>query len=232
MPSYTYTKEKYDRLKYKFNGSEKIIENYSQAYQDMFVLTMLDGKRNGTYLEVGSGVAKTINNTYLLEKFFDWKGVSIDIQEIMKDSFTEHNRKNEIIIHDALKLDYDKLFIERNFNKQIDYLQLDIEPQHNTLKCLNLIPFDKYRFSIITYETDLYCNTISKEESLKNRDESRRILLSHGYELILGNVCNLSTTDPFEDWYIDPNIIDKNILKLFKKSSEFNNVSEIFLLNS
>jgi hypothetical protein len=230
MPSYT--KEKYDRLKYKFNGSENILENHSQAYQDMFVLTMLDGKMNGTYLEIGSGVAKTINNTYLLEKSFDWKGVSIDIQEIMKNSFIDHNRTNKIIINDALTLNYEQLFIENSFTKQIDYLQLDMEPQYNTLKCLKLIPFDKYRFSVITYETD-FCDTkISREESLLNREESRKILLSYGYELIAGNVCNLSTADPFEDWYIDPSIIDKNILKLFEKSLEFNNVSEAFLLNS
>ena len=39
-----YSKDKYDLLKYKFPGSENIIENYSQTYQDMFVLTMLNGK--------------------------------------------------------------------------------------------------------------------------------------------------------------------------------------------
>lgn len=226
-----YTKDKHNRLKYKFNHSEEISENFSQAYQDMFVLTMLDGKKNGTYLEVGSGVAKTINNTYLLEKSFDWKGVSIDIQPIMRDSFIKYNRTNKIVIDDALTLNYEQLFIENNFPNQIDYLQLDLEPQYNTLKCLKLIPFDKYRFSVITYETDFYDSTISRDQSLRNREESRNILLSHGYELVAGNICNISTTDFFEDWYIDPKVIDKNIINLFNKSSEFNNISENFLLN-
>jgi hypothetical protein len=226
-----YTKEKFDRLKYKFNNSENILENYSQAYQDMFVLTMLNGKTNGTYLEVGAGVAKNINNTYLLETQFNWVGVSVDIQQMAKDSFIEHGRKNKILIDDALTIDYEKLFIDNNFNKQIDYLQLDIEPQKNTLKCLKLIPFDKYRFSVITYETDFYDKNIPYEESLRNREEYRKIILSHGYELIAGNICNVSKNDFFEDWYIDPNIVDNDIIKLFKKSSEFNDISENFLLN-
>ena len=226
-----YTNEKFNRLKYKFNNSEIITENYSQAYQDMFVLTMLNGKKNGTYLEVGSGVAKTINNTYLLETYFDWNGISIDNQSMMKGSFIEHNRKNKITIDDALTINYEQLFIDNNFSKQIDYLQLDIEPQYNTLKCLKLIPLDKYRFSVITYETDFYDHRISAEESIRNREESRQIFLSHGYELIAGNVCNTTTTDFFEDWYIDPNVIDKDIVKLFNKSSEFNDISENFLLN-
>ena len=36
-----YSKSKLERLKFKFNDVELINKNYSQAYQDMFVLTML-----------------------------------------------------------------------------------------------------------------------------------------------------------------------------------------------
>ena len=227
----TYTKNKHSRLKYKFNGSEEINENYSQAYQDMFVLSMLDGKKNGTYLEIGSSDAKELSNTYLLDKIFGWRGISIDISSLIKNSFIEHNRRSNLIINNALTLDYGKLLSENNFNNQIDYLQLDIEPQHNTLNCLKLIPFDKYRFSVITYETDLYDAKIDREESLRNRDESRSIILSHGYELIGGNISNTSKDDIFEDWYIDTNVINKDIIKLFKKSSDFNDMAENFILN-
>ena len=66
-----YDRSKFDRLKYKFEGVELIDRNYSQAYQDMFVLTMLNGKRNGTYLEIGAMDAKFINNTFLLETMFE-----------------------------------------------------------------------------------------------------------------------------------------------------------------
>ena len=43
-----YFKEQFDKLKYKFPGAEDIENNYSQSFQDMFVLTMLDGKKEGS----------------------------------------------------------------------------------------------------------------------------------------------------------------------------------------
>ena len=220
-----YTREKQETLKSKFNGVETIDKNYSQAYQDMFVLTMLEGKRDGTYLEVGACHPVLISNTYLLDSKFGWKGISIDINPSVKAGY-DGNRNCNLIVQDALTIDYAKLMADNNMPNQIDYLQLDIEPQSNTLACLKRMPLNDYRFSVITYETDFYDPAFSREDSLKNREESREILLSHGYELIVGNVCNTSTTDPFEDWYVDPNVVSKELIELFKQSSEFDNVSE------
>ena len=220
-----YTRDKFEVLKSKFNRANEINENNSQAYQDMFILSMLDGKENGTYLEIGAYDGKDLSNTYLLEKQFNWEGVSIDVTPTTKNSWSVHNRCSKLIIHDALTIDFKKVMEDYGFGKQIDYLQLDIEPSSNTLSCLKRLPLNEYRFSVITYETDFYDKSISEEMALSVREESRRILLSHGYEMIAGNVCNVGN-DPFEDWYIDPNVIDKDIVKLFKQSSEFNDVAE------
>ena len=65
-----YFKKDYDNLRHKFPGAENIENNYSQAFQDMFVLSMLDGKRNGTYVEIGGDHPVVINNSYLLESEF------------------------------------------------------------------------------------------------------------------------------------------------------------------
>ena len=43
-----------DYLKHRFSGYTKVFQNYSQAYQDLFVLSMLNGKKNGKYVEIGS----------------------------------------------------------------------------------------------------------------------------------------------------------------------------------
>ena len=223
-----YTKDKFELLKSKFNKCEEIEENSSQAYQDMFILSMLNGKENGTYLEIGASDGKVMSNTYLLEKQFNWNGISIDIRPDSRDLFDLHDRSGELIIGDAVKIDFKKVMGEYGFDKQIDYLQLDIEPPNNTLNCLKNLPLDEYRFSVITYETDFYSAT--GDEISKVREESRRILLSHGYEMVVGNVCNIGN-DPFEDWYIDPTVIDKDIVKLFKQSSEFNDVAENVVLN-
>ena len=76
-----YFQKDYDKLLTKFTGSDKIKNNYSQAMQDMFVLTMLDGKENGIYVEVGADQPKIISNTYLLETKFNWSGVSFELDD-------------------------------------------------------------------------------------------------------------------------------------------------------
>jgi hypothetical protein len=226
-----YDKTKLDSLRYKFKDSDLIERNYSQSYQDMFVLSLLNGKREGTYLEIGAYQAKFISNSYLLENDFGWNGISVDIEESSRISFISEGRKNHILIEDALKIDYLDLLRTKNFPNQIDYLQIDIEPQRNTLECLKKIPLDQFRFSVITYETDYYDPSVSREESHLVREESRKILESHGYELLVGNVCNISTKDPFEDWYVDPLIIDPEILKMFKGDREYNDTAENYMLN-
>ena len=74
-----YNKELHSKLRYKFSGSDNIQRNFSQVYQDMFILSMLDGKRNGTFLEIGAADPLLGNNTYLLEKDFDWKLIELEV---------------------------------------------------------------------------------------------------------------------------------------------------------
>ena len=224
-----YKKEKLDLLKFKFQGIEKIEENFAQAYQDMFVLSILDGKEGGYFLEVGAFDGAFLSNTYLLEKFFGWNGIALDIKESAKVSFDAHRRTSKMVVGDALSLDYSDLLRENNSPKIIDYLQLDIEPQANTLECLKRIPFDEYQFRVITYETDYYDTSSSREESHRIMTESREILKSHGYELVVGNVCNISKEDPFEDWYVKPELVDAEILEIFRSSDFYNNTSETYM---
>tara|TARA_B100001989_G_C24432465_1_gene409723 strand:- start:149 stop:829 length:681 start_codon:yes stop_codon:yes gene_type:complete len=202
-----YFKEDHDKLITKFIGSETIENNYSQAMQDMFVLTMLDGKKNGVYVEVGADQPKIISNTYLLETKFDWSGVSFEY-DADKVSFFNPIRKNKCICADATTYDYKSLFEERNYPKQIDYLQLDIDPAEGTLAALKALPLDDYRFSVITYETDVYSSGADIQ------DEEIAILKDAGYQLVIKNIKNEG--NPFEDWWIDPNIISEEKWKPYK----------------
>tara|TARA_B100000963_G_scaffold171100_1_gene148880 strand:- start:1804 stop:2454 length:651 start_codon:yes stop_codon:yes gene_type:complete len=202
-----YYQKDYERLKTKFSGAENIKENYSQSMQDMFVLTMLNGKRNGIYVEIGADRPKIISNTYLLETEFDWSGVSFEIDG---DKVIEFNkvRRNKCICEDAQFYDYRYLFDERNFPKQIDYLQLDIDPAHQTLQALANLPLDEYRFSVITYETDVY------RDGADIQEEQAVILKSLGYQLVSKNV--MCEGNPYEDWWVDPNVISEDVWKPFR----------------
>jgi FkbM family methyltransferase len=48
---------------------------HSQIKQDLFVLSHLNEKTNGYFVEFGASDGKTLSNTWLLEKRFGWQGV-------------------------------------------------------------------------------------------------------------------------------------------------------------
>ena len=50
----------------------------SQAEQDKFILSILKQKMNGFFVEIGSNDPKKCNNTYILEKNYNWKGIMIE----------------------------------------------------------------------------------------------------------------------------------------------------------
>jgi beta-1,4-mannosyl-glycoprotein beta-1,4-N-acetylglucosaminyltransferase len=213
-PIISYNKDKKCKLKYQFQNYEKINENFSQIYQDIFVLSMTNGKKEGTYLEVGAGYPKKGNNTFLLEKEFDWKGVSIDINPKSKELF-DKNRKNESICADATSIDYIQLLSEHYKSTSIDYLQLDCDPAKITYDILQKIPFDNFKFGVITYEHDFY-----NDSTGSYREKSRTFLKEKGYKLICGNISPLKDKYPFEDWWIHPDLIDENIWKQFERTDD------------
>jgi len=221
-----YSNNNQKNLRFVFNDNDKIEKNYSQMYQDMFVLSMHDGKSNGTYLEIGSGDYKNGNNTYLLETIFDWKGVSIDLNTDLTNNFN-NNRKNICICNDATKIDYFEL-LSNNFDcSNIDYLQLDCDPPNITFDILNKIPFNKYKFGVITYEHDFY-NDITGSY----REKSRKLLKEKGYKLICGNISCYQNKYPFEDWWIHPDIINETIYKLFEREDDTPINGEKYMLTS
>ena len=202
-----YFRNNYQNLKTKFTGAENIENNWSQSMQDMFVLSMLDGKRNGVYVEIGADQPRVISNTYLLEKDFDWSGISFEL-DADKVAFFNTIRENKCLCEDATLYNYKSLFEELNYPKQIDYLQLDIDPAEGTLRALKALPLDDYRFSVITYETDVYSSGADIQ------DEQIEILESHGYQLVAKNVkCE---GNPYEDWWVDPAIVSEDVWKPYK----------------
>jgi hypothetical protein len=216
-----YIKDYYDSLKVKFEGSESIERNYSQALQDMFVLSILGGKRNGTYVEIGGYDGIDLSNTYLLEKEFGWTGIAFEIEQEKADRYNTQ-RKNKCLCENAITADYLKIFKDYKLPKRIDYLQLDIDPADQTLAALKALPLDQYRFSVITYETDVYR---SSQDIAK---ESREIMAKNGYELIVKNVSHI--VNPFEDWYVDKNI-DSETKDILRYVSNFGIEAHEVLMN-
>ena len=207
-PNNTYTFTMHDKLKVKFAGSQFVISNYSEAMQDMFILSILNGKRNGTYIELGAAEYSIMNNTYLLETLYSWEGFSVEYGKELVQNFNK-NRKNKCIYADATKLDYEYLIKERFDTNRIDYLQVDLDPASVTYEALEKVLKSNVRFSIITFEHDAYW----RGSDVKFK--ARELLESKGYILAVPDIRSTeSLYTPFEDWYIDSQIMTDDIQKI------------------
>ena len=216
---------KYNRLKFKFPGSESILHNHSQVYQDMFILSMLNGKREGTYLEIGSADSYHGNNTALLEKTFGWRGVGIEYDEKFIHKYREQ-RSNKVLHTNALDVDYSELLKDISVNGVVDYLQLDCEPSDITYEIMLKIPFEQYKFAVITYEHDDYIDITSSY-----REKSRKFLESKGYVLVVNDVSPDGMSN-FEDWWIHPDLIDPTILQTMMANDGQTKRVDRYFLNS
>lgn len=217
-----HNKKDHKSLQFKFKDSDKIETNYSQCYQDMFVLYMNEGKTNGTYFEVGAGPAFEGSNTALLEKNYGWKGVSIENDPHWA---REHNteRDNQILFDDALSMNYEQVLNKHFDSNVIDYLQLDIEPTNHTFECLLQVPFDEYKFRVITYEHDHYIDF-----SKSYRKKSRKYLQMMGYELVIGDVSPEGTCN-FEDWWVHPDLVNRDLIEKIKHTEGTVNIKKYML---
>lgn len=182
--------------------------------QEDFIIKILNGKKNGTYVELGAFHSSNRSNTYLLEKDYGWQGVSFEIVENLRNEFNE-NRSNPCM-GDALDFNYISYFEENNFPKQIDYLQIDIDSgytldgrpditPYTSLHGLLSIPLNTYRFTIIQFEHD--ANMYWRNISIRN--VQREILDSFGYSLVVRTES--------EDWWVDPKVIDLEAQRPFFK---------------
>ena len=215
---------KKDRLKIKFLGCEKIERNYSEAYQDMFVLTMLNGKTNGTYLEIGAGQPFYGSNTALLEKQFNWSGVSIDVDEKFVASH-KNERKNLCLLKDGTNINYSNFLSGLDFPKNIDYLQIDCDPPDVSYKILLTIPFEEYKFAVVTYEHDYY-----RDDKKIYQEKARKYLESYGYTRVVNNI-SPDEFRSYEDWWIHPALVDEQIFLKMKNLDDSIKKAENYILS-
>jgi hypothetical protein len=182
---------------------------YSDCKQDAFVANILNFLKHGTYLDIGGCHSALSNNSYYFDNNLDWKGVCVELNSVYNESY--NNRKNcKFLNTDATLINYKEIFNQNNIPDIIDYMSLDVDTA--SLDVLKILPFDEYKFKVITIEHDayLYGDTYRRPQ--------REILTSNGYTLLCANVyvenhgdCGKQLRE-FEDWWIHPEFFNNDLI--------------------
>ena len=155
------------------------ITRFGQLDQDLIILAYLNGKKNGTFIDIGCGSPCYLSNTARLEKEYGWTGVAIDIKK-ENDCWTWNDRPNTTMITcDATKLDYQELFNKYFTGIDIDFLSLDLEPPVLTFDVLKILPWSEWKPKVVAYESDSY-----RDNGCLQRDiEAQNFMRNMGYSL-------------------------------------------------
>jgi hypothetical protein len=192
-----------------------------QANQDKFILNVLKEKSNGHFLEIGSNHPININNTYVLETIYKWKGIMVEYDPKYLDLYKEHRPNSTHVISDATTIDYKNVFEQNNMPFSCDYLQIDLEANNgSTIKTLQKLDnelFDTYKFAIVTFEHDIYHTNFDN-----TRLKSREIFTRRGYRCVFEDIND--NHNPYEDWYVHPDLVDMSYVTSLIENNKKNYV--------
>jgi len=208
-----------------------MLTTYSQSSQDLFVSLITKQKQNGYFLEIGSNHPINHNNTYKLEKDYNWKGIMVEYDRTFESMYPGIRPNSNYEINDARVVNYMNLLNKNNAPINIDYLQIDLDVDNrstlDTLLLLNNTIFDKYKFATITFEHDIYSGNYFDTQSI-----SRQIFKDRGYILLFPDVkiywCGKH--EPYEDWYVHPDLVDMNLINKIKTDESLINTEIIDII--
>jgi hypothetical protein len=134
--------------------------------------------------------------------------------------YIEHRPNSIHVINDATQVDYKNVFEANNVPASLDYLQIDLDANNGstirTLQKLDNEIFDTYKFATVTFEHDIY-HTNFENTRLASRD----IFKKRGYVCVFEDINNQGT-NPYEDWYVHPDLVDMNYVNnLIENNKQF-----------
>lgn len=101
-------------------------------------------------------------------------------------------------------------------------MQIDLEVDNGstiqTLQKLDNEIFDTYKFATVTFEHDIYNKNFDN-----TRLKSREIFKKRGYVCVFEDINNGGF--PYEDWYVNPELVDMNYVNQLIENNKINYVS-------
>lgn len=198
----------------------------SQLRQDLFVLSELDFKERGFFVEFGATNGVDLSNSFLLEKDYGWMGILAEpariwhsgLRENRKNSIVETNcvwkNSNETLVFnetdapelstlDAFSNSDTHIDFRKNGNKyEVSTISLnDLLEKHKAPRDIDYLSIDTEgsEFEILnSFNFDNYnIKIITCEHNFgENRDKIHALLVSKDYER------KFESVSLFDDWYV------------------------------
>ncbi|PYE03876.1 methyltransferase [Prochlorococcus marinus XMU1408] len=196
----------------------------SQFKQDLFVLSELNFKKNGFFVEFGSYDGLTGSNSYILEKYFNWNGIlaepciscyeqlkenrsviietkcvwKISGEEIIFNEPFSHKQNSTI---DSISDNRKNIYKEGNRYKVKTISLLDLLEKNNAPRFIDYLSIDTEgsEFEILNvFDFKKYkFNVITCEHNFTPmREKIYNLLTSKGYQRKLTNISRV------DDWYV------------------------------
>ncbi len=222
-------KETYNNSIERMKFLEQAIEfgsfSTSQLYQDLFVLVITRGKKNGFFVEFGAANGKYLSNTYLLEKQFNWTGILAEPAQIWFDDLSKlrsctidhrcvwsksgeqirfnETREPELSTIDRYSDNDDHALSRKTGNTYlVDTVSLlDLLDQNGAPRVIDYLSIDtegsEYEI-LANFDFDKYdIKIITCEHNYTaNREKINSLLAAKGYFRYYSNLSN------FDDWYV------------------------------
>ena len=197
----------------------------AQFRQDLFVLSELDFKENGFFVEFGAADGINLSNTYLLEREFSWKGILAEPARCWHEKLTQ-NRSAVIETRcvwsesgatvkfneaDVAELSTINSFSDEDYHREtrksgktyeVDTISLnDLLKKYDAPRQMDYLSIDTEgsEFDILSrLDFDRYrFNLITCEHNFTHRREDLHALLSRN-----GYIRKYQEVSRVEDWYV------------------------------
>lgn len=173
-------------------------QSRAQFRQDLFVLSELQFKQGGFFVDLGATNGVNLSNTYLLEREFGWRGILAEPGQSWHDQLLANRRAaietrcvwresgSILSLHEVEveTVSLNDLLKHHNAPTHVDYLSLDTEGTE--LDILSHFDFDSFRFNVVTCKHNLG----------PAREEVYELLTAHGYMRKYQEVSKV------DDWYV------------------------------
>jgi FkbM family methyltransferase len=204
---------------------ENLVLSKAQLHQDLFVLSHLNFKRDGFFVEFGATDGIEYSNTFLLEKKFGWQGILAEPARVWHQSLKENRTATidnrcvwsvsgeELMFEETPQAVFSTIstFKDSDGHKKIregavrypvltislnDLLKENQAPRHIDYLSIDTEGSELDILSAVDFDFYSFGVITCEHNFTDNREKIHTLLVSHGYQR------KLQDLSKFDDWYV------------------------------